>query len=678
MRKRAFFYATVILFVASGLTACKKDVSTGDDGNNSNGGGTTTTTVDSFTTYTKDTTFANAVVIKYDSARATVTNPFASSGVSVTISGGDVVVTSTVTSTEINYVLSGKATNGSFKLYSDYKFTLVLNGVSLINDNGPAVNIQSSKKVTVNVLGGTANRLIDAATYATSTEDQKGAFFSEGQLNFGGTGTLSVTGNYKHGICSDGYIYIKESNITVTKTVSDAVHAKDYFKMESGTLNGTSSGDGIDCEEGYVAISGGNITVNSADDGITASYEGSSTTVTPYVAITGGIINVTTTGEKGAAIKSEGYTLINSSSAITVKVSGRGAKGIKTGRALTITNGNINITTSGAAYYDATDGDVAAPAGINCDGNFVFTAGSVTINSSGTAGKGLSVDSTVTVNGGTLAITTTGGKFTYSSTTSEAKAITADGAVVINNGTLNLSSADDGVKSDVSITFNGGTTNITRSTEGAEAPYVTVNNGVLNVVASDDGINTTFGTVSGGTESNDGSLLTITGGTLNLSSSGGDAMDSNGNIVMTGGTAVVQGPPSAPELAIDYNGTFNISGGLLIASGPNSGNMIQATGTTSSQYTVLIKVAGNIAAGTLVTIQNASGTNLVTYAPARTAYYLVYSSSALQSGATYKVLTGGTYSGGSSSNGYYTGGTFSGGTQKGTFTVSGKVTTVSL
>lgn len=678
MRKRAFFYATVILFVASGLTACKKDVSTGDDGSNSNGGGTITTTVDSFTTYTKDTAFANAVVIKYDSARATVTNPFASSGVSVTISGGDVVVTSTVTSTEINYVLSGKATNGSFKLYSDYKFTLVLNGVSLINDNGPAVNIQSSKKVTVNVLGGTANRLIDAATYATSTEDQKGAFFSEGQLNFGGTGTLSVTGNYKHGICSDGYIYIKESNITVTKTVSDAVHAKDYFKMESGTLNGTSSGDGIDCEEGYVAISGGNITVNSADDGITASYEGSSTTVTPYVAITGGIINVTTTGEKGAAIKSEGYTLINSSSAITVKVSGRGAKGIKTGRALTITNGNINITTSGAAYYDATDGDVAAPAGINCDGNFVFTAGSVTINSSGTAGKGLSVDSTVTVNGGTLAITTTGGKFTYGSTTSEAKAITADGAVVINNGTLNLSSADDGVKSDVSITFNGGTTNITRSTEGVEAPYVTVNNGLLNVVASDDGINTTFGTVSGGTESNDGSLLTITGGTLNLSSSGGDAMDSNGNIVMTGGTAVVQGPPSAPELAIDYNGTFNISGGLLIASGPNSGNMIQAASTTSSQYTVLIKMNGNIAAGTLVTIQNASGANLITYAPARTAYYVVYSSSSLQSGATYKVLTGGTYSGGGSSNGYYTGGTFSGGTQKGTFTVSGKLTTVSL
>ena len=101
---------------------------------------------DGFATNTKDTVFSNAVVIKYSGTTATVTNPYQGNGVNVVVTNGDVVVTASTTSTEINYVLSGRATNGTFKLYSEYKFGLVLNGVSIINDNGPAINIQSGKK----------------------------------------------------------------------------------------------------------------------------------------------------------------------------------------------------------------------------------------------------------------------------------------------------------------------------------------------------------------------------------------------------------------------------------------------------------------------------------------------------------------------------------------------------
>lgn len=135
---------------------------------------------DGFATNTKDTVFSNAVVIKYSGTTATVINPYQGNGVNVVIANGDVVVTASTTSTEINYVLSGRATNGTFKLYSEYKFGLVLNGVSTINDNGPAINIHSGKKVSVTLVAGTSNRLIDGATYAAATEDQKGAFFSEG------------------------------------------------------------------------------------------------------------------------------------------------------------------------------------------------------------------------------------------------------------------------------------------------------------------------------------------------------------------------------------------------------------------------------------------------------------------------------------------------------------------
>ncbi len=45
--------------------------------------------------------------------------------------------------------------------------------------------------------------------------------------------------------------------------------------------------------------------------------------------------------------------------------------------------------------------------------------------------------------------------------------------------------------------------------------------------------------------------------TLSLSSTSGDALDSNGSVAMTGGILVAQGPNSAPEVAMDYNGSFN-------------------------------------------------------------------------------------------------------------------------
>jgi trimeric autotransporter adhesin len=347
----------------------------------------------------------DTVVVVYSGTSASVNNAYQGDGVTVVVSGADVKVTSTNTTKEIVYLLSGTTSKGSFKIYSEFKYNISMKNVNITNPNGPAINIQSSKKATIKVLAGTTNTLTDGTIYTANTEDQKGTFFSEGQLLIGGTGTLNITGNNKHALVADDYISISETTINIKGAVSDGIHAKDYFAMESGNVSITSSGDGITASNGYVTLNGGSITINCVDDGIAATYVGTDTKITPYVLIKGGLIKVTTTGEKGNAIKSESYTTISSGfDVITLAVSGRGSKGIKTTGDFTLNTGTVKITTSGAAYYLAADADVTAPAGINCDKNLAIKGGSLTVNSSGVGGKGITVDGTATVSGGTTNI----------------------------------------------------------------------------------------------------------------------------------------------------------------------------------------------------------------------------------------------------------------------------------
>lgn len=656
----------LVLFVA--FQACEEQVLTVEEVEE-----TTTDGSDfNFTTNSKDTTAANAVKIVYSGTTVTITNPFEVTGVTVNATNGSVVVTSTLTDTEVSYILSGITTDGSIKINSEYKYNLILDGVGILNPDGPAINIQSGKKATVTTVSGTINKLVDGSSYAATETDSKGTFFSEGQLIFKGSGTLYVTGNYKHALCSDDYISIESGDLIAVSNASDAIHANDYFKQSGGNVKITSTGDGIEAEEGYIEITGGSLDITTVDEAITTSYDGTDTSITPYLTVAGGTLTLTTTGETGHALESAGQLTIQEDAAIVIKVSGRGSKGIKAVDA-TLTGGNIVMEVSGSAFYDSEDAEVTSPAGINCSGALLVDGGILNITGTGTGGKGIKTDGGLTINKGTVTISVAGSAFTYNRDSYEAKAISSDGAVVINEGTVTVSATDDGIKSEVSVSINGGIVNVSRSTEGIEAPLITINNGNVSVVSTDDCLNATKGT---GGESNDGSLLTLAGGTVSLNSSGGDPVDSNGNIIMTGGTVVVQGPPSQPEVALDYNGTFKISGGLLIASGPNAGNMIEATSNTSTQYGVLVKM--NVSANTLFSIQDASGNSLVTYAPVRNAYYFVFSSPELKSGTAYKVFTGGSVSGGTNVNGLTINGTYTGGTQRGNFTANSMVTSITL
>ena len=280
---------------------------------------------------------AETVSIEYDGETVDGVNPRYFDRVQITSNGAHVVVNAMGMADEVEYVLSGASANGSFRIYSDYKWQATLQNLNLTNPQGPAINSQTGKKGTIKSPKGTVNNLCDGATYATSTEDQKACVFGEGQLIFNGKGTLNVTSLNKHGICSDDYVSFDNGSVNVLAAASDAVHAKDSVVVQGGSHSLAPSSDGIDCD--------GPITIRS--------------------------------GENGAP-------------ELTVTTTGDGAKGIKSGKTFLMTAGDVTINQSGKS--EVKDGDTSRVIGIKAL-TIKITGGSVVINSTAQGGKPYSADS---------------------------------------------------------------------------------------------------------------------------------------------------------------------------------------------------------------------------------------------------------------------------------------------
>lgn len=262
----------------------------------------------------ENATFENTIKIVFSDNSATVTNPV-SEDVVITQDGADVIVKSSIS--KVAYEVSGTTSDGMLKIYSDKKFKLSLNNLSITNGDGPAINIQSKKTIFV-MLDGT-NSLTDAATYNNipDDEDAKAAFFSEGQLVFSGSGVLNVAGKNKHGIACDDYIRVISGTITVSEAVSDAIHTGDYAIVDGGTFNLSASSDGLDCGKGYIIINDGTFNINVADDGIVASYDiedekEPDDSIKPNLTINGGIFTIKTT--EGEGLEAKGEMTINDGS----------------------------------------------------------------------------------------------------------------------------------------------------------------------------------------------------------------------------------------------------------------------------------------------------------------------------------------------------------------------------
>ncbi|MBQ5401823.1 MAG: carbohydrate-binding domain-containing protein, partial [Bacteroidales bacterium] len=253
--------------------------------------------------------FNGEVTVTYSSDGASVSGT--SDQFSVATDGGSVVITYTG-SDNILYILKGESANGSFKLYSEARQAVRLDGLNLTNPAGAAINIQSGHLTYMDVTG--INSLSDSgsAQYPTDGEDCKGVLFSEGSLLFSGSGSLTINclnSAGKSGIVSDDHIAFSDSpaiTVTAGSAAGHGVKANDYVQISGGNLDITARAamkKGITSDD-YVLVEGGSTTINIsggvAYDSEDGEYTGSAgIKADNFFGMTGGTVTITNTGNGG-------------------------------------------------------------------------------------------------------------------------------------------------------------------------------------------------------------------------------------------------------------------------------------------------------------------------------------------------------------------------------------------
>ena len=232
-----------------------------------------------------DQNWSDTISIVWNGSTATVSG--SNDSLEITNNGGYVTVNSSVTATCIVYLLSGNG-QGQLTIYGSYRHNITLDGLTLTCSDGPAINNQCHKKCYL-VINGT-NTLTDGSSYASSTEDRKAAFFSEGQIIASGAGALNIKGNYKNGLCSDDYIRFTEGTGTIIITaVNKGIEANEGIYFEGGTFVINAGSEGIESDS-ILIISGGELFVQASDDAINSGDD---------MTISGGVVMAYSTGNDG-------------------------------------------------------------------------------------------------------------------------------------------------------------------------------------------------------------------------------------------------------------------------------------------------------------------------------------------------------------------------------------------
>ncbi len=304
-----------------------------------------------------------------------------SSATTINVSDGqDVTI-----DTEGVYVLTGTASNVTVTVEADdnAKVQLVLDGVSITNDDAPAIYVKSADKVFVTTVKGTTNTLKVTGTFvADGDTNLDAAIFAKDDLTLNGEGTLVIESS-DNGIAAKDDLTITGGTYEVT-AASDAFEANDSIAIANGNFTVTSGKDAFQCKYdeddtvGFIYVADGTFNINAGDDGMQA---------TTVLQIDGGTFNISAVeGLEGT------YVLINDGE-ITISASDDGINAAEKTTAFSpsieVNGGTINVT-MGSGDTD----------GFDANGSITINGGTINV----TGQSAFDFDTTGTINGGTVTV----------------------------------------------------------------------------------------------------------------------------------------------------------------------------------------------------------------------------------------------------------------------------------
>lgn len=284
--------------------------------------------------YDEDT--ATAITLSDDASRCDSS--------SVTISDNTITITD-----EGTYLLTGSLSDGQVIVDADdKKVQLVLDSVNINCDTSAALYVKVADKVFVTLASDSENTLSNTNDFVAIDDNNIDAvIFSKDDLTLNGSGTLTVTAKYGHGIVSKDDLVITSGTYQITAAKhalsgqdsvriadgiltlnagTDGIHsentdddAKGFIYIANGDISITADSDGFDAEE-TLQVDGGNIEVYAGDDGLHSDDD---------LIITAGTINVTKSyeGLEGMTVTVEDGDISVVSSDDGINAAGDGTSG---------------------------------------------------------------------------------------------------------------------------------------------------------------------------------------------------------------------------------------------------------------------------------------------------------------------------------------------------------------
>ncbi len=200
-----------------------------------------------------------------------------------------------------------------------------------------------------------------------------------------------------------------------------------------------------------------------------------------------------------------------------------------------------------------------------------------------------------------------------------------------------------------------GALNITAGFEGLDSEHhLTLNSGNVNIYSQDDGINVNEDGVS---------VLTVNGGNLHICAglgAEGDGIDSNGYLVINGGTVITMANPASDSGLDSDFGSF-VNGGTVVALGSTMDWAESDDSSNSAQPVLNLRLGASQSADEAIVITDTDGKVVFAYDPdkdetakgnLRTYQGAIISAPSLEIGGSYYIYIGGDVEGANESGIY--------------------------